>query len=369
MKNCRSIRVAYRPPGAIFEKDRFFYGDHLHYIGNASHWLEPTKYLATHGRFSGIDFHTDDMVDLRDADVFVFGELPPSLHAVRDLRSLHPQIKIVLTIVESPLGRAWAFDPANHRDFDAVISYNSMLKHGENYFSFNIPAGGLDDFAASEGIAWEARKIACLIAHVPNVAPPIIRRSGLEMIRRGWKFTPRTWWNYVTEGGSLYAERLKVARCCEDVLGDEFDIFGPGWPSQDGGVDHKNGFACARGAYAGSKLELLPRYRFTIAYENCLNDCGYITEKLFDAFLSGCVPVYLGNLSVLKYVPKGAFVDARDFKTPTDLAMFLKSMPKNQWRQMKEMGAEFMRHDAQIIFGSLQYARSMIRAVEFAFSR
>jgi hypothetical protein len=226
-----SIRVAFRPPASGFGNDKLFFGDYLKYIGDASHWLEPTKFLAKYGRSCGIEFHTDDMVELRDIDVFVFGEAPSSLYDVRRLRELHPHIKIVLQILESPLGRAWVFDPDNHRAFDAVVSYNTELSDKENCFLYKIPAGGLDEFSESAGLSWEDRKVACLIAQAPNVAPFIMRRSGYGMISRGWKFTPRTWWNYVSEGGSLYAERLKVARSCEDVLGQAFDIFGPGWPA------------------------------------------------------------------------------------------------------------------------------------------
>lgn len=266
------------------------------------------------------------------------------------------------------MGRDWIFDPVNHSDFDAVVSYNQMLDEKERYFSFRIPAGGLGSTEIPAGASWQERKIACLIAHIPNVRPIFVRRTGLGMIRNGWRFTPRTWWNYVTEGGSLYRERLSIARQCEETLGDQFDIFGPGWSKAKSGKNRRNAFLSARGAYKGSKLQLLQNYRFTIAYENCLNDYGYVTEKLFDSLLAGCVPVYLGDKSIQKFVPEGVFVDPRQFKTRLALARYLKTMPEALWRSMREAGSAFVRTEAIHRFGSSQYAQAILGAVRYVMS-
>ena len=36
---------------------------------------------------------------------------------------------------------------------------------------------------------------------------------------------------------------------------------------------------------------------------------GYVTEKIFDAFKAGCVPVYWGAENITKYVPAECFID------------------------------------------------------------
>ena len=68
--------VAFRPPAGGLRDDRLFSGETYRHFGDASHWLEPTRFLAQLGRSHGMEFHTDDMVDLKDAAVFVFGEVP-----------------------------------------------------------------------------------------------------------------------------------------------------------------------------------------------------------------------------------------------------------------------------------------------------
>jgi hypothetical protein len=185
------------------------------------------------------------------------------------------------------------------------------------------------------------------------------------MLRAGWRFTPRTWWNYVREEGSIYRDRLAVASEFADILPGDFDIYGPGWD----GLGDVAVRSVWRGPWLGSKLELLGRYRFTIAYENCMNDAGYISEKIFDAFLGGTVPVYLGNQRIQEFVPPGSFVDARGFKTPHELGLFLKGMPSRQWAEMRAEGDEFLRNGADKCVGAGQYTGAVLAALRFALQR
>jgi hypothetical protein len=70
----------------------------------------------------------------------------------------------------------------------------------------------------------------------------------------------------------------------------------------------------------GTKLDVLGRYRFTLAYENCI-DRDYVTEKWFDCLLAGCVPVYLGAPNIADFAPgPGSYVDASAFADARALA-------------------------------------------------
>ena len=46
-----------------------------------------------------------------------------------------------------------------------------------------------------------------------------------------------------------------------------------------------------------NKLEYLKQFKFNICPENLIED-GYITEKLFDAFKSGCIPIWNGDKNI-----------------------------------------------------------------------
>lgn len=73
-----------------------------------------------------------------------------------------------------------------------------------------------------------------------------------------------------------------------------------------------------------TKLALIARYRFTLAFENSI-DNDYVTEKFFDPLIAGSVPVYLGAPNIADYAPgERCFIDVRDFSTPALLAEYLR---------------------------------------------
>ena len=94
-------------------------------------------------------------------------------------------------------------------------------------------------------------------------------------------------------------------------------IFGRSYPSYKGTVENKK--------------PVMEKYRFSICYENARDIPGYITEKIFDSFFAGCVPVYRGASNVTDFIPKNCFVDKRDFASYEELYKFLKSMPDDDY--------------------------------------
>ena len=76
-------------------------------------------------------------------------------------------------------------------------------------------------------------------------------------------------------------------------------------------------------------------------YENAGFD-GYVTEKIFDAWFAGCVPVYLGAPNVTDYIPAETFIDRNRFNGYEELYRFLKTMPEKQYRSYVEAIEEFL---------------------------
>jgi len=66
-----------------------------------------------------------------------------------------------------------------------------------------------------------------------------------------------------------------------------------------------------RTARAASKIDTLRGYKFCVAIENS-EDRHYVSEKVYDALVAGCVPIYFGAPNVLDYVPHAdAIIDLR----------------------------------------------------------
>ncbi len=72
-----------------------------------------------------------------------------------------------------------------------------------------------------------------------------------------------------------------------------------------------------------TKLPLIARYKFTLAFENTIA-VDYVTEKFFHPLSVGSVPVYRGAPNVATLAPgDGCYIDAADFASPEDLAAYL----------------------------------------------
>lgn len=81
------------------------------------------------------------------------------------------------------------------------------------------------------------------------------------------------------------------------------------------------------------KRKLAEQYRFVISFENKVEQ-DYVTEKPFDAYTSGAIPIYWGAPNVDDYLPAGSFVDRRKFPTPRALADFINDLIQNPEKQM-----------------------------------
>ena len=82
----------------------------------------------------------------------------------------------------------------------------------------------------------------------------------------------------------------------------------------DCGGKHLNniGGAIPPGANASGKIEHGKQYKFAIAFENKQYP-GYVTEKICDAYKSGCIPIYWGTPDIIKDFNPSTFINANDF--------------------------------------------------------
>ena len=54
-------------------------------------------------------------------------------------------------------------------------------------------------------------------------------------------------------------------------------------------------------------ISIYSQYKFIICFENSKTD-GYVTEKIFNVFLSGSIPIYDGAPNVTDYIISGSFI-------------------------------------------------------------
>lgn len=156
------------------------------------------------------------------------------------------------------------------------------------------------------------------------------------------------------DSNELYSERLKVIEYYEQK-NYQFDLYGFGWSNSE------------RTSYRGvieDKLCTLSKYKFSVCFENMKSKGAYITEKIFDCFFAGCIPIYYGSEAVLDYIPKNTFVDYRDFKDLNEINDYLVRMSQEEYSKMLMNAAAFLESDLyKVNFSIESYVDRMLKAI------
>ncbi|ORZ06526.1 hypothetical protein BCR41DRAFT_166917 [Lobosporangium transversale] len=84
-----------------------------------------------------------------------------------------------------------------------------------------------------------------------------------------------------------------------------------------------------------AKRTVLSKYPFAFVGENS-NCVGYVTEKIYDAFESGAIPVYIGASDIADFVPEKSYIDVSWFKSTDDLIHFLRTTNRAPFFAWKE---------------------------------
>ena len=174
----------------------------------------------------------------------------------------------------------------------------------------------------------------------------------------------------------LYEERFAVIDWYQRNAPSDFALYGRGWDKPKAGITRKEKLV-RRGKRLATQLfgyQPFPSYRgavidkgdvyknskFAYCYENTKNLENYITEKIFDAMMYGCVPIYWGAQNVLDFIPKECFIDRRDFSSQQSLHGYLKGMTDKVYQTYQDSIYEFLRSDKILPFKAETYAARVV---------
>ena len=192
--------------------------------------------------------------------------------------------------------------------------------------------------------AWDTR-----LQHLPNVVPTMIPHP---LQAQPWP--PASQRNIFsclinankafkeTLASDLYTERLHTIRWYERHAPQQFALFGMGWDkhppafSRTGRLRRsaaktrdillrRTAFPSFRGAVE-DKSAVLCKAVFAYCYENSRNLSNYITEKIFDSLVCGCIPIYWGADNITEHIPSDCFIDRRKFKDTAQVHQYLTSL-------------------------------------------
>jgi hypothetical protein len=173
----------------------------------------------------------------------------------------------------------------------------------------------------------------------------------------------------------LYQERVKTIRWYERNAPGYFELYGLGWqkpaPAYDLWGKLRRSVASLRvklhgykpfPSYRGEvrdKACVMRRSKFAYCYENTLGPDNYITEKIFDSFLSGCVPVYWGAENVLEHIPAECFIDRRQFRDTAAVHQHLLAITPEEFEGYQRNIMHFLRNGMAKPFSAEYFAATV----------
>lgn len=251
-------------------------------------------------------------------NTWVFWNLGPRIKE-GDLEG-RPKDKMVLFMWEPPTVQPELYDPKVQAHFGKIFTWDDDLVDGKRFFKFHYPV------------------LKEKMRHLPSFE----EKKFCTMISRKLKS------NFPKE---LYSERRGMAEFFEGKRG-EFDLYGHAWSQKK----FKN--------YKGpidDKMGVLKNYKFAICYENTRDIKGYVTEKIFDCFAAGVVPVYWGASNVTDYIPEECFIDRRKFKDNRAVYEFMKKMKKEEYEKYLKSAEAFLKSEKAQVFSQEYFAKTFLQ--------
>jgi hypothetical protein len=307
--------------------------------------LKPFQELGLRAAERGVTAATVDVIPLEEMDSIVFIDMPrrgdPFFRRARAAG-----IPLYLMVLESPLVASENNDPANHRHFTKVFTYNDALVDGSFYIKLNY---AFDFSALPDGMPVAERKLCATIAGNKRSRHP----------------------------QELYTERIRAIRWFERHHPEDFDLYGFGWDDRSlRGMKltrllnpvklAKKLLAPRFPSYRGTverKRPVLARYKFALCYENIRDVPGYITEKIFDAFFAGSVPVYRGADNIADHIPPECFIDLRAFGSYGELYDTMANMGDSVYQEFRGNIARFLQSDRALAFSIDRFAATVLDTV------
>ena len=111
------------------------------------------------------------------------------------------------------------------------------------------------------------------------------------------------------------------------------------------------------------KSDILTNAKFSYCYENIKDLPNYITEKIFDSFLSGCVPIYWGANNIGEYIPTNCFVDRRHFKDTAEVHRYLMSITPEEYLQYQTNISAFLNSEKAQLFSVENFASTVANSI------
>jgi hypothetical protein len=273
------------------------------------------------------DLSTYDINTIDTSEIIIYSDMPKVLPKNENIS------KSYLLLFESELIRPDNWDKNKHKSFNKIFTWNDKIIDNEKYFKINF--SHLFPININKCLS-KKTKLCTLIAGNKEVEHPL----------------------------ELYSKRIEAIKWFEENHLNDFDFYGMGWNKyipknrylrfivNKFNLSYFLNFLSPNYiSYKGkieSKKRILEKYKFAICYENAKNIDGYITEKIFDCFFAGCIPIYWGANNITEHIPKECFIDKRNFLSYEELYIFINNISDKKYN-------EYLNNIEKYLFNEISY--------------
>lgn len=298
----------------------------------------------------GCSCHTQDVFQCSGdiPTIVLFGEIPSrNVSAVLGPWKGKSRPIALLLEGETICPRNW--DETRHREFDYLFTWHTDYIGKPRYVELRYTFSIDPEFRLLRDIGHKS-KLCTMIAGNK------MRRSHHE----------------------LYSKRVEAIQWFEKNHPTDFDLYGTGWAEpRIRGIGRLKRAGLwpivkllfppeSRPSYRGpveSKLVVYKKYRFAFCFENSKDIPGYITEKLFDAFIGSCVPIYWGAPDIADFVPDNCFIDFRQFQDFKKLYNYLVQMNDREYMSYIDNIENFLLSQLNGPFGARYSAQQVAKFI------
>ncbi|MDD5109292.1 MAG: glycosyltransferase family 10 [Candidatus Omnitrophica bacterium] len=324
------------------------------HLGHNENSAEKYNYLHKKGKEAGVNFITLDLVkDFSKLDGFMFIDVPRSSNRfVARAFKLKKPMFLITEECEAIYPDNWILN--NHRCYEKIFTWNDYFVDNSKYFKINV-------------YFIETKKIKKDFSHKDKLCTLI---SGNR---------------FVKHPNELYSKRREAVRWFEKNHPYDFDLYGHDWDlylftGKFKWINKLNGnklrflrkllgkvliwnkYPSWRGRVLRKK-PILERYKFALCYENTKDMTGYISEKVFDCFFAGTVPIYWGANNITEHIPAECFIDKRQFDSYESLYCFLKGMDNKLYLEYLNNIEAFLNSKVAYQFSSEYFANTVITEI------
>ena len=294
---------------------------------------EPLVKLRESFKRLGYDLSTKDINSVKSSLFTIFYDMPLGINKIH----IPDNSYLILWECEVISPENWIIK--NHLKFKKIFTWDSSLVDNIKYFKIRFP--NKLNFSVKP---YEKKKLITMLSGNKYSKNPL----------------------------ELYSLRKKCIKWFEKNNIDDFEFYGVGWDNLITSNRYLNFllkklnmskiFSPKYKNYKGSvinKKDALENYRFCFCFENSLSNEEYITEKIFDCFSAGVIPIYLGSKIINETIPLNTMILFSDFKDIKDLYEYLKSMKKDNYNEIINNIKSFLKSKKGSIY-SINYFTELL---------